>query len=75
MSRYSSCAAHSTRVKRIQMSHAVNASWTSGELVAVPIATLLQQHAEDRRELAELVADAKEREDAFRAFLLGKGLH
>lgn len=47
----------------------------SGELVAVPIADVMKQQATREEKLLEMLDEAKDREDAFKAFLYQRGLH
>ena len=47
----------------------------SGELVAVPIAHLMESSAKREDTLQKLLDDSKEREDVMRAFLVGRGMH
>jgi hypothetical protein len=47
----------------------------SGELVARNVAEIEKRAEERERQMLELMADGRQREDAFRAFLAGRGLH
>jgi hypothetical protein len=49
--------------------------FADGSIVSLQVSEIIHAGAKREEALAEMVADARDREDAYRALLLSKGLH